>query len=923
MKNILILTILITVAFTSYIQAQQIPNPSFETWVNRGIWGFLPRDWYGTNYSDFVNHVGVTRIADNAVDGQYHVKMEAKSINFFGSTYKIPGGLTLSDLYHATGVDFFKEGKPKAGVAFAGTPSRVTGYYKYKPVNNSEFYMSAVLTKWRGTYRDTIAIAEKRNNQLVTEWTPFELALEYRKSENPDTLNIVFLTSAVFKEADLPKVQPGTTMEIDHLGLVMADYFKVNYTTEGNPCTGNTLIFKASSENIPASRWEWYIGPTYAGNQQTLSYKFPEVTEPTDFNVRLRGVSPIGNDEVTKIITIHPNPDIRLLPENPEICPGSTITLTATGGETYTWNVTGAVNNQITVTPTLGSLYEIIGRDQYGCTNFASSRIFYHNLDTTNLTATFCKSSSYNFLGRTISEPGIYFHNLKSVITGCDSTLRLTLNELPISNLSVISDRNYICPGQLVNLTATEGFESYDWGKGPSSNNTLEVNPKATTTYYVTAKMVNGCYVTDSLTIEIAPPFVNEQQKNICFGDSILIFGNWKYTSGTFEEIFKNINGCDSIVRIMLNVLPIPEPDLQADKLAICAGDSVTLSAKSGYANYIWTPESLNQNRINIVPSESMIIKLHVFSEFGCRSSDSIYIFVIESEITEIQTEICPGDSLRIGSLWVKEPGIYNDTLRNESGCNGIIRNTVSFKNIPTLELTGYSMPVCQGEILTLTATPGWSSYQWNNGNITGNTYTTTLWDSGHISLKVTALNGCMKNENILIEVNPNPKVFSLSGSGTYSETEEGRTILLNGSETGITYRLFKNGLQNTEIQGTGNSLNFGIHPEGIYWVNAINQQNCTSVMNDTVAIQLLTNIPNVVNAPTLFIYPNPTRKIIYFSTSVNGSVIISDNTGRMVKQYPLLNGNSINISGLKPGLYHVIVIENSLQHYLKVMVIQ
>ena len=475
---------------------QAIPNPSFENWSERPTWGYLPRDWYGTNYKDY-GYIGVTRESHNPVDvqfGQFYVKMEAKSVSFFGTTYKAPGGITLSDLYYATGVNLFKEGKPKAGVPFAGTPSRVTGYYKFTSVNNASYYMSAVLTKWRGSYRDTIAIAEKMNSQSVNEWTLFELELDYKiKEENPDTMNIVFLTSAVFKESDMNLVQPGTTLEIDNLGLIMADYFEVDFTTEGTPCTGNTLTFKASSENIPPTRWEWYIGTLYAGNLQTLSYQFPEVTEPTNFNVRLRGVSPIGNDEVTKTVTIHPKPDIRLMPENPEICPGSTITLTATGGESYIWNTTGVDNNQIT-NPVINFTYEIIGKDQFGCTNTASSRVFpYDPIPPTLIQATFCPGTEYEFYGQELKIPGEYHYTDKSKKTGCDSVIVLTLTEKQVPNITITANIERICPGQSVVLTATEGFKSYNWGQSYSANNTLVVSPNETATYFLTAETENGC----------------------------------------------------------------------------------------------------------------------------------------------------------------------------------------------------------------------------------------------------------------------------------------------------------------------------------------------------------------------------------------------------------------------------------------------
>jgi hypothetical protein len=561
LKNLVMKTIILSIVtilllnLTSF--SQQIPNASFENWSTRPTWGYLPTSWYGTNYVD-LNYIGVTRETDNPMDGTYFVKLTAKSQNVFGTTYKAPGGLTLSDLYHATKVDLFKEGKPKAGVAYTARPTRLTGFYKYTSINNDSYYMSVALTKWRGTTRDTIGYAENRSSQTVTDWTKFELPIQYRSQDIPDTLNIVFLTTPVFKESDLSKVQVGSTLSLDKLEFIMEDFFKVDFSYTGNPCTGGTLTFSATSENVPGDSWEWSVNGVNAGNGVTMTYNFPEVEVSTNFNVKLKGTNnQIGNDEITKVITIHPRPVIQLLPKDPTICPKSAITLTATGGVSYQWNTAGS-GSQITVTPQQYALYQVTGTDQYGCTNSASSMIFYHNLDTTTVTAQFCSNESYDFHGKELTNPGTYFHNFPSIRTGCDSTIRLVLSAIPTPIATLTADKDAICTGSSVVLTATPGMAGYDWGDGFVASNTLTVIPETIQPFTVIVKSENGCTVTLNKAIGIFPFVITEQKVMICQGDSINIFGDWIKAQGTFQKTYANMNGCDSIsiINVDVNLLP-------------------------------------------------------------------------------------------------------------------------------------------------------------------------------------------------------------------------------------------------------------------------------------------------------------------------------------------------------------------------------
>lgn len=559
-RNILLIFGLIMFSFVR-ISAQNPPNPSFESWTASDNYILLPTSWYGTNinYLNTIKYIGVTQESNQPYDGSYYARLKSGSITVFGTTYKLPGGLTLSDLYYATGASQFKEPKTKAGVPYTGRPTRLKGYHRYTRINNDSFYISVLLSKWNVNKRDTIGYGRIIGSANVTNWTQFEVPIEYRSSINPDTVNVIMMSSPVFSQDDLSKVQVGSTLDVDKLEFIMADYFEVDFAASGNPCTGGTLTFTGTSENVPALSWEWKVNGQAAGTGNTMTYSFPEVTVATNFSVSLKGTSAsLGSDEITKSITIYPKPTISISPKDPYICPGSSVTLSANGGVSYSWNTTGN-GAQITVTPKEYTLYEVIGTDVHGCTNTASSMILYHKLDTTKTSDSFCSNGTYDFYGTELTQPGIYYHNLTSVLKGCDSTIVLTLSSIPAPSAEIEASAISVCEGSQVTLTATEGYATYDWGQGVTANASTTVSPDQSQTYYLTVTASNGCSASDSILIEVHSPSFTAQSFEICSSDSLEIFGNWEKTSGDYTQVFSDINGCDSTVTVTLLVHDLPE----------------------------------------------------------------------------------------------------------------------------------------------------------------------------------------------------------------------------------------------------------------------------------------------------------------------------------------------------------------------------
>lgn len=127
------------------------------------------------------------------------------------------------------------------------------------------------------------------------------------------------------------------------------------------------------------------------------------------------------------------------------ICAGQTMTLTASGANTYTWN-TSSTSHTISVSPATSTSYTVNGLGTNGCIGSAIRQV--------------------------------------------------SVNALP--NLSVSASPTLICKGESATLTVT-GANSYTWSNS-STGNSITVSPSVTTTYTVEGTGSNGCSKTATYT---------------------------------------------------------------------------------------------------------------------------------------------------------------------------------------------------------------------------------------------------------------------------------------------------------------------------------------------------------------------------------------------------------------------------------------
>jgi hypothetical protein len=213
---------------------------------------------------------------------------------------------------------------------------------------------------------------------------------------------------------------------------------------------GNTSLCQGSSVTLtssPAYAYSWSNGSTASSitvsPSATTTYSLTASNPP----------SCSSNATTTKTINIISTPTASISPNSNQImCQGSTISLTASGGTSYSWN-NGTSAASIVVSPTaLTSYYATVSN---GCPS--------QNVST--------------------------------------QTVQVTVNPTPTVS---ISGTNTICNGQNTTLSASGGT-TYSWSPGGATTSSILVSPTTGTIYSVTGTNANSCTNTSTSAVVVNP----------------------------------------------------------------------------------------------------------------------------------------------------------------------------------------------------------------------------------------------------------------------------------------------------------------------------------------------------------------------------------------------------------------------------------
>ena len=215
------------------------------------------------------------------------------------------------------------------------------------------------------------------------------------------------------------------------------------------------------------------------------------------------------------------------------ICPGDSITLTASGATTYVWSPGNQTTSSITVSPSVTTNYTVTGTDSTGsgignstvtvlnandplcgCTVTASNSSPVCSGDSFDLSATIIAGATYSWTGpNSFSANGSSLNNIPSLSVGnhtfvvvatdangnsCIDSTTVTINPLPVVNAGPDAT---VCFNQNHVLNAS-GANSYSWTGGVQNGQSFVVQNSAI--YTVTGTDLNGCQGADQMTLTMA-----------------------------------------------------------------------------------------------------------------------------------------------------------------------------------------------------------------------------------------------------------------------------------------------------------------------------------------------------------------------------------------------------------------------------------
>ena len=197
------------------------------------------------------------------------------------------------------------------------------------------------------------------------------------------------------------------------------------------------------------------------------------------------------------------------------------------------------------------------------------------------------------------------------------------------------------------------------------------------------------------------------------------------------------------------------------------------------------------------------------------------------------------------------------------------IGETIDSPDIPSI--TADDVTICEGESINLyvniTGGTGPFSIDINNGVGSISNYNSgdpiSVTPSETTDYAITALsdaNGCSPSDlpsDLRVNVDNSLVIYDVTGGGEICEEEtDPMQIRLSGSQTGVQYRLLRDGDLVESRLGTGNTLSFTVDPvDGEYTIEANTANDCQVMMNGlaTVSVFELPILSGEISGETLF----------------------------------------------------------------------
>ncbi len=481
-------------------------------------------------------------------------------------------------------------------------------------------------------------------------------------------------------------------------------------------------------------------------------------------------------------------------------CQGQSSILDAGSGySAYLWN-TGAITRTIPVS--IAGNYTVTVTAVTSCTGIDNELVTVNpnpvpvilggtgicqgtstTLNTPGSFATYLWSTGDVTPSISVSTAGNYTVTVSSAF-GCigSTSTAMVINPLPSP---VINGITAVCQGATTSFDAGPGYSAYLWSNG----STLQtISPGTAGTYTVTVTDANGCQNNTNIALIVNPlpvPAISGDFE-FCIGENSNLnagagYVNYLWSDGTTTQVTNvttagnyivtvtDNNGCSSSTSEIIVVNPLPVPNITGAN-AICQGTTTTFNA-GNYVNYLW---SNGASTPDITTGTAGTYAVTVTDVNGCINSTSELLTVYQLPTASISgvSTICYGQFAAItidftgtapfnstytagGATATYNTSLLTSTVNvnpvttstytlltvSDAYCQGSVSGSaqITVNPLPEPVISG-DLSICDGEITSLAATPGFVSYTWSNSS---NLQFVNTGIAGIYVVNVTDINGC------------------------------------------------------------------------------------------------------------------------------------------------------------------------------------
>jgi gliding motility-associated-like protein len=560
--------------------------------------------------------------------------------------------------------------------------------------------------------------------------------------------------------ADSPTVTTTYTVTgTDIIGCSNSETITINVGTVPivNASSTSTSICAGASATLTgsgATSYTWNPG-AITGTMTVVS-----PTSTTTYTVDGdNGTGCVASNTIT--INVNSIPSLSITASSTAICSAGSVTLTASGGTTYTWSPVAATTASVVDSPTTTTTYTV-SSDNSGCTG------------------------------------------TQTILVNVGASPSMTITAFPTGTL---------CAGTTATLTAS-GAVSYTWNPTSATTSTITDAPAVTTTYTITGDNGFGCIGTNTFVLDVTPGTPITAVANpttACINSTVSLSASgantytWMpinlsgatvtttVTAGTTYTVLGDNGTCVGSSTVFVDVTPGPAnvtSSVSGDITCITSTVDLFGNTTSSPVTYLWTgPGSYTsaiQNPIGITQGGTYTLAV-VDMLTGCTTTSTVVVttnttipgFSVTASgslgcVTTVTLNAASTTTNVLSYNWsgpstftssVQSPttniaGDYTVTVADAiTGCNVTSTVTVGTGTVlVSFTATTSGSLTCAGDV-TLTATPSSTNpvmYAWNGpASFTSTVQSPTTTIAGDYTISVTDVaSGCSSTSTLTVGTN-------------------------------------------------------------------------------------------------------------------------------------------------------------------------